>query len=94
MIVRTAERDRRRNQAWTQTLVTLVTADDVPAASENRAVIAEWIAAWTPKAIEAAAALSVVYDRIPHTSESFDEILDGAVAAQAELVGAVKGAGA
>jgi methane monooxygenase component A beta chain/propane monooxygenase small subunit len=99
MIVRTAERDRRRNQAWTQALVTLVTADDVPAASENRAVIAEWIAAWTPKAIEAAQALSVVYDRIPavHATpgvESFQEILEGAVAAQGDLVGALKGAGA
>jgi methane monooxygenase component A beta chain/propane monooxygenase small subunit len=97
MIVRTAERDRRRNQAWTQALVRLVTADDVPAASENRSVISEWIAAWTPKAIEAASALSVVYDRIPavHTTPgvgSFQEILDGAVAAQAELVGELKGA--
>jgi methane monooxygenase component A beta chain/propane monooxygenase small subunit len=92
MIVRTAERDRRRNQAWTKALITLVTADDVPAAAENRAVIEGWIAAWTPKAIEAAEALSAVHERLPNTVGSFQEILDAAVAGQAELVGELKGA--
>jgi len=94
MIVRTAERDRRRNQAWTQALVAMVTADDVPAASENRSTIEEWLTTWTPRAVEAASALSVVYDRIPNKTGSFQELLDGAVAAQAELVGSLKGASA
>jgi len=94
MIVRTAERDRRRNQAWTRELVRMLTADDVPAAAENSAVIEEWLAKWTPLAIAAAEPLATVYERIPKTTGSFREILDAAVNAQAEMVGslALKGA--
>jgi len=89
MIVRTAERDRRRNQAWTQELVRMVTADNVPAAAENGAVVEEWLARWTPAAIAAAEPLSVVHDRIPHTTASFADILAAAIGAQAELVASI-----
>ena len=94
MIIRTAERDRRRNQAWTQALVNLVIADDVPAAAENGAVIEEWLAKWTPAAIAAAEPLAEVYKGIPNTTGTFKEILEAAAAAQSELVGslALKGA--
>jgi methane monooxygenase component A beta chain/propane monooxygenase small subunit len=94
MIVRTAERDRRRNQAWTLELVRMVTGDGVPAAAENSAVIEEWVAKWTPAAIAAAEPLAEVFNGIPQATGTFSGILDAAVAAQTDLVGslALKGA--
>ncbi len=93
-IIRTAERDRRRNQAWTQALVAMATGDGVPAAAENSAVVEEWLAKWTPAVIAAAEPLAEVYNRIPHARGTFQDLLDTAVAGQAELVGslALKGA--
>jgi methane monooxygenase component A beta chain/propane monooxygenase small subunit len=89
VIVRSAERDRRRNAAWTKTLVQMVVADDVPAASDNRQVIEGWLNHWTPLALAAAEPLSAVYDRIPRTTGSFAEILAAAVGAQAESVASI-----
>lgn len=86
VIVGTAERDRQWAAGWTGSLVRLVTGDDVPAAKENRMVIEEWIAKWTPMAMAAAEALAPVYASVPRLATPFADVLAGAVAGQRALL--------
>jgi methane monooxygenase component A beta chain/propane monooxygenase small subunit len=85
LIVSSVERDRRRERAWTEEFVRMVTADDVPAAAENRTIIAEWIAHWTPRAIEAVGPLAELYDCLPAAKTPFAEVLATAAARQQEI---------
>jgi methane monooxygenase component A beta chain/propane monooxygenase small subunit len=89
MIVSTVERDRRRNQAWTEELVRMVTDPSTGLADENRAVIQSWIDEWTPLVVDAAAALAPLYDLPPVQVTKHDEALAAARAAQAQMVGAL-----
>jgi methane monooxygenase component A beta chain/propane monooxygenase small subunit len=86
MIILTTERDRRRNQAWTEELVRMTTAPDLPAAENNRIVIRSWIERWTPLANAAAKAFAPVYDRVPFRSRSIDEDLAVACGTQAKIL--------
>lgn len=90
LVVSTAERDRRRNRDWTEELVRMVTAAEVPQRDENRRVLGEWIARWTPRALAAAAALAPVHERIPRRVGTFREAVEGARAAQAAIVAALE----
>jgi hypothetical protein len=60
-IVGTSERDRRRNLAYTEELVRMVTAEAVEARQANRAVIVEWLERWTPEVLDATRALRPVF---------------------------------
>ncbi|MGD0288113.1 MAG: monooxygenase [Candidatus Binataceae bacterium] len=86
MIILTTERDRRRNQAWTEELVRMTTAPDLPAAENNRMVIRSWIERWTPLASAAAIAFAPVYNRVPSRSRSIDEDLAVACGTQAKIL--------
>jgi|ERR1700722_14845463 Methane/Phenol/Toluene Hydroxylase len=86
MIILTTERDRRRNQAWTEELVRMTTAPDLPALENNLLVIRNWIERWTPMATAAAKAFAPVYDRLPFRSRPIDEDLAIAGVAQAKLL--------
>lgn len=99
LIATTAERDRRRNQAWTEEFVRMVlgestpdtvkthlTLEGEPASEHNRAVIRGWLAHWTPLVIEAAEALAPVFELPPLQVAAFAEVLDDVVGAQAKLV--------
>ena len=81
-IVTTTERDRRRNIAYTQELVRMVTDEGVQGHSANRDVIRGWIESWSPLAVEAAMALRPVFDRVSVKGPSFDETLSTAIASQ------------
>ena len=81
-IIMTVERDRRRNLAWTEELVRMVTAEDVPDADANRQVVQGWVDHWTSVALEVARSLSEVYDLPPLAVGRFDETLEAAVATQ------------
>jgi methane monooxygenase component A beta chain/propane monooxygenase small subunit len=89
-LVGTTERDRRRNLEWTQELVRMVTADDVPEAPRNAAVIADWIASWTPRVRRAAEAMAELYDTPPLQVARFEDVLATALAKQEELVRALE----
>jgi methane monooxygenase component A beta chain/propane monooxygenase small subunit len=89
LILSSVERDRRRELAWASEFVTMVTGPDIPAAAENRAIIAEWIAHWTPKAIEAVAPFAELYDCLPAAKTPFAEVLATAVAKQRDIVTAL-----
>jgi Methane/Phenol/Toluene Hydroxylase len=84
MIILTTERDRRRNQAWTEELVRMTTATSLPSAGNNRIIFRSWIERWTPLAIAAAKAFASVYDRLPSRSRPIDEDLAIACSAQAK----------
>jgi methane monooxygenase component A beta chain/propane monooxygenase small subunit len=86
MIILTTERDRRRNRAWTEELVRMTTAPEVPAADNNRRVLRSWIDRWTPLANAAAKAFAPVYGRLPAPSVSLDEDLAFANDAQAKIL--------
>ena len=86
MIILTTERDRRRNLAWTEELVRMTTAPDLPAAESNRAVFLSWINRWTPLAIAAAKAFAPVYERLPVHARSLDDDLATAITTQANLL--------
>lgn len=86
MIILTTERDRRRNQAWTEELVRMTTAPDLPSAESNRKVLRSWIDRWTPLADAAAKALAPVYDRLAVRSGSIDEDLAVAKRAQTNIL--------
>ncbi len=79
LIVASFDRDRRREAEWAAELVRMVTAPDVPAAAANRTAIADWIAHWTPKAVDAVAPLSEVYAAVPRLAAFFDDELEQAV---------------
>lgn len=89
LLVSTTERDRRRNQAWTEELVRMVTGDAIPARDENREVLRGWIDRWLPRAIAAAEPLVAVHDKIPLRPGSFDEGLARAKAGQRTIVAAL-----
>jgi hypothetical protein len=89
LIVGTVERDRRRNLAWTQEFVRMVTGSEVPAADDNRAVIQHWLDSWTPAVLEATHALAPVYDLPPVRVVSFDDALTAAVTRHEETVSAL-----
>ena len=88
-IVSTTERDRRRNLAWTEEFVRMVTAADLDQADTNRAIIQGWIDHWTPVALEVARSLAGVYDLPPLAVGTFDDALEAAVAAQVGLIEAL-----
>lgn len=91
LIVSTVERDRRRNLAWTQEFVRMVTGQNtrgsqVPAAEDNRAVIQHWLGIWTPVVLDATRALAPVYDVPPIHVISFDDALKRAMERQEQIV--------
>jgi len=86
LIVSSVERDRRRELAWSEEFVRMCTADDVPAAAENKAIIAEWVATWTPRAIDAVAPMAELYDGLAAAKTPFAEVLAAAAAKQREVV--------
>jgi hypothetical protein len=88
-IVSTTERDRRRNLAYTEELVRMVTAESVEGHAANRDTIVEWIDAWTPPVLEAARALRPVFDRARVDVVTFDDALAGALHGQREVVEAL-----
>ncbi len=87
-IVLTAERDRRRNLAWTQELVRMVTASEVPAAADNRAVIERWLAKWQGRALEAIAALEPIADAVPSGAVALPTLTAAALQQQAAVLAA------
>lgn len=89
MIVTTTERDRRRNQAWTEALVRLVTADGLDAADANKAVIQGWLDEWTPPVRRAAHAMADRYRLPPIANVDVAEIQATAEADQAGIVTAL-----
>lgn len=84
-IVLTSERDRRRNLAATEAFVRMVTDPALAEAPANRAVIAEWLAAWSARAREAAQALEPIFGRLSPRSVEFDSAFASA-SAQADAV--------
>lgn len=88
-IVLTAERDRRRNVAWTQALVRMVTAADVPAAAANRAVIEGWLATWQGRTLEAIAALEPIAASVPAGPVALAPLTQAALAQQAAILAEV-----
>lgn len=85
-LVGTTERDRRRNLAWTQELVRMVTDESVPQRERNSEIIRDWIVSWTPRVREAARAMADVYDVPPLQVARFDDVLAGVQQAQEQLV--------
>lgn len=88
-IVSTAERDRRRNVAWTQELVKMVTLQDVPAAAENLATAEAWIKKWQPRALEAIDGLGPIAASVPAGTVDLQALTREALGKQAELLKAV-----
>jgi methane monooxygenase component A beta chain/propane monooxygenase small subunit len=86
LIVNSVERDRARDLAWTEEFVRMVTADDVPAAAENKALLESWIAHWTPRAIAAVEPLKELYDCLAAAKRPFADVLADAVVAQRRIV--------
>lgn len=82
MIIMTAERDRRRNLAYALEFLRMVTADDVPAKTENTDVISAWMRAWRPRVVTAAEALESVAAAVPSVDIDFGHALDGTLAEQ------------
>ncbi len=89
VIVSSVDRDRRRDLAWTEEFVRMVTAPEIPAAAENRALIAGWIERWRPDVIAATAELAGLYEALPAAKMPFAEVLAAAVARQEEIVAAL-----
>ncbi|HTK65634.1 MAG TPA: aromatic/alkene monooxygenase hydroxylase subunit beta [Pseudonocardia sp.] len=85
-LIGTTERDRRRNLAWTQEFVRMVTADEVPERESNRAIIEGWLASWTPRVEEAAEALADVYDLPPLQVARFEDVFAKALRTQSGTV--------
>jgi hypothetical protein len=88
-IVSTTERDRRRNLAWTEELVRMVTSEKLEDAGRNRALVGEWIEAWTPVVVEATRALRPVFERAQVGVVTFDDALGAAMRAQRETLEAL-----
>lgn len=86
MIVTTTERDRRRNLAWTQALVRMVTAEGLEPASANRDRIQGWVDEWTPAVRRAARAMADRYQLPPKADVDAEEVLAAAEAGQDALV--------
>jgi methane monooxygenase component A beta chain/propane monooxygenase small subunit len=88
-IISTTERDRRRNLAYTEELVRMVTDPKLEAAGANRDVIRTWLDDWTPQVVEATRALRPAFEAAEGGSGSFDDAVAGALATQHELVEAL-----
>ena len=88
-ILSTTERDRRRNREWTEELVRMVTAAEIPARRENGQTILGWIDRWAESAMQAAAALAPVHARLPRPIDSFPQVLDRARTSQTALRAAI-----
>lgn len=88
-LVGTTERDRRRNLAWTQEFVRMVTDEKVPYRDQNRTLIQEWLATWTPRVEEAAKALSELYEVPPLQVARFADVFKTTQGNQAEIVGSL-----
>lgn len=89
LILNSVARDRRRERAWTEEFVRMVTGPDVPAAADNRAIVAEWIDRWTPRAVEAVAPLAELYECLPAAKVPFGEVLAVAIVHQRQVVAAL-----
>ncbi len=85
-IAMTAERDRRRNVAWTQALVKMVTDDKLPNAAANREVIGGWLLKWQPRALAAVAALAPIAARVPAGAVDLAPLLSAARKQQDKLL--------
>lgn len=85
-VVASVDRDRRRNLAWTQAFVKMVTAEDVPSAAANRAAINGWVARWTGPVREAAAGLAPPYTATPGRAPTYAEAVGEVCDAQRKLV--------
>ena len=90
LIISTTERDRRRNAEWTQELVRMVIARNVPDSAANLEVIRGWVNIWTARALEAMEALAAVYARIPKACGTFAEAVSRAREAQAALAAGIQ----
>ena len=88
-IISTSDRDRRRNLAWTEELVRMVTAEGVEAGPANHGFIQGWIDKWTPIALEVAESLAPVYDLPPIQIATFKDALEEALAQQQRIVEAL-----
>jgi hypothetical protein len=86
LIVASVDRDRARNLAWTQALVRMATAADVPDAAANRAAINGWVARWTGPVTEAVAGLAPLHTPLPRNSETFSEIVTEVVGGQRKML--------
>jgi methane monooxygenase component A beta chain/propane monooxygenase small subunit len=86
-LVGTTERDRRRNIAWTQEFVRMVTQESVPAHEENRELVQGWLSAWTPRVEQAAKAMAEIYEVPPLQIARFEDVFDGAQRAQSAVIG-------
>ena len=86
MIVTSAERDRRRNLAWTEDLVRMVVGDGAPEADQNRSVIDRWLNEWTPQAIRAAEGLTAVFSKLAGPSAIAEGAMSNALAGQRRIL--------
>lgn len=77
-LISTVERDRRRNRAWTEELVRMVTAEGLDAADANRDLIQGWLDKWSPAVREAVDGLAPVYELPPIQVVTFDAALTSA----------------
>lgn len=89
VIVASVDRDRRRDLAWTEEFVRMVTAEGIPAAAENRALISGWVDRWRPDVIAATSELAGLYEALPAAKMPFADVLAAAVARQHEIVAAL-----
>jgi methane monooxygenase component A beta chain/propane monooxygenase small subunit len=85
-LVGTTERDRRRNLAWTQELVRMVTAESLPDRQVNAGLVTGWITAWTPRVLAAAGAMAGIYDVPPLEVARFDDVLATVIDQQKALI--------
>jgi hypothetical protein len=86
MLVLCAERDRRRNLAWTVELVKMVTAPELEQGEHNRQTIRDWIARWSPLVLQATEALAPVFERVPAKAVPFSDALRLARETQAGML--------
>ena len=93
-IIMTAERDRRRNLAYTLEFVAMVTAEGLVERAHNQAVIAGWLQRWQPRVLAACRALAPIAQAMPNASVDFDALLGAALAQQHSLLANAGFAGA
>jgi hypothetical protein len=86
MTVAATDRDRRRNLAWTQAFVRMVTAEAVPAAEANREAIKGWLAKWTGPVRDAAGGLTPPYTATPGRPATYGEAHAEVCDAQRKLI--------
>lgn len=79
LITASFDRDRAREADWTAEFVRMITAEDVPAAVDNRRIVSDWVARWTPRVVEATRPLAEVYAAVPRLAALFDDELEQAV---------------